>query len=435
MLAGRDLPLLRRADFQRFGLGKLLHLLAQNALVYGIFIIVVSEQESALATSAFVLTATIPSVLLSIPGGVVADALPRKLTMLAALGARVALAAWLLEADPGIPAVVAATFAVFTALQFYGPAESSALAAIVEPARMGAANSMFNAITLVSQVAGAGIVAPLALKAFGDRGLFGVVFILFAFSGFFFFVIPGLTPGRASAARRERVGLLRAFPRGWHAITTSPTLARVTTLMVLLDSALLMIVVAVPSFITDVLRTPAPNAVYIFAPGAIGVIVGLVITPGLLKVMPARLVVTVGFILVVGTVLTLPFIVEVSEQLDEHTAVPLQQVQDWLRVRREIAATALLLPFGGMGMTMVRVAARTAVYDEAAPNEIAQVFATQSAIGSVVSLAPTLGAGLLVDVLDVRAVLVITGIAMAGIAVLALSGRLRRAPGPQVAPA
>lgn len=434
MSADLDLPLLRRPAFRRFAAGKLLHLLAQNALVYGIFIIVVSEQESALATSAFVLTGTLPSVLLSVPGGVVADALPRKLTIVAALAARLALAAWLIDAEPGIAGIVAATFAVFTALQFYGPAESAALVAVVEPPRIAAANSMLNAVTLVAQVTGAGLIAPLALKAYGDRGLFGVVFALFALALLAFWSIPSLTP--ANGPKRRRAGIIASFPRGWRAITGDATLLRVTTLLVLLSSALLIIVVAAPGFITDVLRTPAQNAVYIFAPGAVGVIVGLLITPALLKALPPRLIVTLGFALVVGVVLTLPFIREVSRELDERTFLPLQQAQDWLRVRPEIAATALLLPFGGLGMTMVRVAARTAVYNQAHPSEIAQVFATQSAIGSVVSLGPTLAAGALVDALDVRAVLVITGIAMSALALLALAGPMRPAPRvrPETAP-
>jgi hypothetical protein len=123
-----------------------------------------------------------------------------------------------------------------------------------------------------------------------------------------------------------------------------------------------------------------------------------------------------------GVVLTLPFVAEISRELDQRTFVPLTRMEELLNVRPAIAGTALLVPFGGLGLTLARVASRTAVYQHAPRHVIAQVFATQSAIGSIASLVPTFAAGLLVDLLDVRAVLVLTGSAMSVLAVLAIAG-------------
>jgi hypothetical protein len=289
----------------------------------------------------------------------------------------------------------------------FSPAENAAVAAIVPEAQLGSANAALNAVSLLAQLAGAGVVAPLALKAYGADALFVVVIALFVASLGLFVMIPNLTPG--GMAKRERVVWWRALPGGLRVIRSDPALVRVVTLLVLLDSALLVVLVAGPEFIVAVLRTAPRNAVYIAVPGALGVAGGLLLAPALLRLLPARAVVTLGFILFVGTVLTLPFIREVTRELDERTFLPLQWVEDWLRVRREIGGTALLLPFGGLGVSLVRVAARTAIYQRAPAGMVAQVFATQSALGSLVGLVPTLTAGVLVDAIDVRAALVIAG--------------------------
>ena len=67
--AGQTPPLLANPRFVRFALAKFLQLAAQNSLIYGLFILVISKQESSLATSAFVLTSVLPSIVLSLPGG------------------------------------------------------------------------------------------------------------------------------------------------------------------------------------------------------------------------------------------------------------------------------------------------------------------------------------------------------------------------------
>jgi len=58
---------------------------------------------------------------------------------------------------------------------------------------------------------------------------------------------------------------------------------------------------------------------------------------------------------------------------------------------------------------------------------LAQVFATQSAMGSVAALAPTLVSGVLVDVLPVRLVLVLIGCGLASLALAAWAAGLGRA--------
>jgi hypothetical protein len=420
------LPLLENERFVRFGVAKLLQLLAQNALAYGLFILIVREQETAVLTSLFVLTAIVPSILLSLPGGVVADTLPKKLTILATMLIRIGIAFWFFQFTGGVVAILGLALFTWTAYQFFSPAESAAIPAIVPAEKLGAATAYLHAISLAAQIGGAGVVAPLALKVYDQDGLFIVVLFLLTFSTVLFAMVPDLTvPG---AGKPDRVGWIRSLPIGLRTIRSDPVLLRITTLSVLLDSALLVVVVAVPSFVNDVLHTDARNAIYIFAPGATGMAVGLVAGPAILKLVPPRGVVTFGFILVVSIIIALPFVREIANELSARTFVPLRTVEDLLNVRREIGATVLLLPFGGLGIMLVRIAGRTAVYQHAPPQAIAQVFATQSAAGSVTALAPTLLSGVLLDLLSVRFVLVMAGVLVAVVALAILAGPVTIVP-------
>lgn len=421
-----DVPLLRDPRFMRFALANLLRNLGMNALVYGLFILIVGDENAGIATAAFVLTSTVPSILFGFLGGVTADAFPRKATMLVSLAVQAAVIAYLLRVDPSIPMIIILTAVIWTAGQFYSPAESAALGAVAYPERAARASALSNAVSLAAQVAGAGLIAPLALKAFGARGLFAISLVLVVAAAGFFGATAHLTPPRVRRGKRRLPGW-RALTEGWRTIREHDELSRAISFFVLLDCAFVVAIVAAPSFITDVLGTSADNAVYIFAPGALGIVVGLIVTPLLLRALPARLLVTVGFALFVGVMLTLPFVVEIAAQLDQRF-LPLRDAQRWLRVPREIAATALLLPFAGLGVTFVRVSAKTAILRHAPTDRMAQVFATETTLDSAATLLPTVAAGALLAVIDVRAVLIIAGSITAIAAILTVAGPLRFAP-------
>jgi hypothetical protein len=404
--------LLQQPRFVRLAAAKLCQLLGQHSLIYGLFILVVSERESAVVTSVFVLASVLPSVVLSLPGGVVADMLPKKLMILVSMSMRLLVVGAFLQYEPGLALVMVFTAASWCAYEFFSPAENAALPAVVRSDQFTSANSLLHAVGLIAQLGGAGLVAPVAVKLLGADGLFSIVFLLFLVSLALYVSLSDLTLVQRRE-RRDHGGWLRALPVGLRLIQDSPALLRVTTLQVLLDIAMLVVVVAAPSFISSVLRMAPENAVYIFAPGAIGVFVGLVLAPRLVLMAPPRAVVTLGFIFFAVVVLALPFVSQIAAWLDSWTFLPLQLVEDLFGVRRSIATTVLLLPFGGFGITLVRVATRTVIYDEAPPNGLAQVFAAQSVIGSVTALVPTLAAGFLIDLLDVQIVMIFTGLLVA----------------------
>lgn len=416
--AGQLSPLLSNLRFVRFLAGKSLQMTGQNALVYGLFILLVREQASSLATSAFILASVIPSIVLSLPGGVVADALPAKAVILVTLLMRAATVALFLSFQAGTVSILLLSGLVWSIYQFYAPGENAALPAVAPASQMASATALLHGLSLLAQMAGAGLLAPIALKLFDSDGLIWLVLLLFAAAFVCFAAVPNLTPGSRPTARSgsRSPGAMLA---GSRIIRAEALLTRVTVIRVMVDTASMMLVVSLPVVVRELLDTAPENTVYIVSPGALGIAVGLPLS-SLLTRISVRGVLWTGFALLIAVMLGLVFLPELATVLDARTFLPLSWFQSTFGVSRDIATVALLLPFGGLAVTFVQVAARTAVYEVAPPHALAQVFATQAAFGSLVALVPTLVTGVLLDVFEVRTVLALIESALIGSLLLML---------------
>jgi MFS family permease len=412
-----DPGLFANSRFVRYAYAKFLSQLGQNALIYGLFIAVISKQGSSVATSAFVLASVVPSIILSLPGGLVADLLPKKLVLLIALALRMLVVYWFIDFTLGVEAVIGLTFLLWTAYQFFSPAESTALLAIVSRDRLAHATSFLQALSLASQLLGAGVVAPLAVKLLHDDGLYVLVMVSLGISTLIFASIPDLSHQEGHRARAP-LSWWKSMPVGYQTISADPRLMSVSLMRVLLDTGMLMFVVAAPVFIQDTLHSGASNAIYIAIPGALGLALGLLTAPMLLTFVNSRSLALTGFVCFTSVLLALPFVDGFAPQISGAFG-PINDLTNWLHLSDAIVATIFLLPIAGLGSSFVQVAARTEVYHRVPTNLVAQVFATQSAMGSIGALVPTFLAGVMLDVLPVRVVLILIGGTLTAIGVLA----------------
>jgi MFS transporter len=401
--------------FVRYLWAKFLSLAGQNALIYGLFIAVITRQESSLATSAFVMASVIPSILLSLPGGLFADLTPNKFGLLSTLAVRIALIYFFFDLGANVETVIGLTFLVWTAYQFFSPAESAAVLALVPRDRLPHSSALIQALSLAAQIVGAGVIAPLAIQLLDTNGLYIIVFVMLAASFVLFAQIPNLSAEQEREAKR--LSLWRALPVGLRTIAADEGLSSITIMRVLLDTGMLAFIVIAPVFIQDELDTGASNAIYIALPAALGIALGLIVSPALLMVMTGRVLARAGFAMFSTILLLLPLVDTYAPEVASSLG-PFRELQQLVDLSDAIVATMVLLPFGGLGASFVQVAARTEVYRRAPPNVIAQVFSTQAAIGSLAALAPTFAVGLMLDVLSVSAVLAIVAVALIAIAVL-----------------
>jgi MFS family permease len=179
-----------------------------------------------------------------------------------------------------------------------------------------------------------------------------------------------------------------------------------------------MVLVAAPKFIEDTLDSSPENAIYIASPGAIGLALGLMVTPALSRVIGVRVLSVVGYVFFAGVLACLPFIHAISGPVLD-TLYWWNTVTSKAGLSPEIATTLVLLPFAGFGSSVIQVSSRAAVYARIHPGLIGQVLATQAALGSVTAVIPTFIAGGLLDLLPVEAFLAGLTAVTIGAAVLA----------------
>jgi hypothetical protein len=415
-LTPESFRLLTDQRFVRYGWAKFLSLLGQNALIYGLFIDVINAHESSVVTAVFVLASVVPSILLGVPGGLFSDIVPNKLALISTMLVRLGVVFLFLDRGSEIETVLALTFLLWTVYQFFSPAENAAVLAIVPQDRIPHASSLLQAISLAAQLAGAGIVAPLALEFLSTDGLYVIVFGMLTASTVLFALVPNLSPEQERQAKR--LSLWRALPVGYRTIMADSRLTSITLMRILLDTGMMAFIVCAPEFIEETLNTGAANAIYIAIPGALGIAAGLLLAPPLMTFVSVRTAVLAGFVMFIVVLLVLPFVDTVAPELTR-TLGPFRSLQDAVDLSDAIVATMMLLPVAGLGISLVEVGARTEVYRKAPADVIAQVFATQAAIGSVAALLPTFAIGLLLDALPVRTVLISVGVTLAGLALSA----------------
>jgi MFS family permease len=329
---------------------------------------------------------------------------------------RIALVYFFFDLGGTIETVIGLTFLVWSVYQFFSPAESAAVLALVPNERLAHASSLLQALSLAGQLVGAGVIAPLAVHLLDTEGLYIIVFGLLTVSFVLFALIPNLSAEQEREAMR--MSPWRALPVGFRTIAADARLTSITLLRVLLDTGMLAFVVIAPIFVEEELNTGAGNAIYIALPGAIGIALGLLVSPLLLTFVSARGLALAGFVLFSAALLFLPFVDTYAPELT--TALgPFRDLQQMVDLSDAILFTMILLPFAGLGVSFVEVSARTEVYRRSPPGAIAQVFSTQSAIGSLAALAPTFVVGLMLDLLPVAVVLEAVALTLVALAVLA----------------
>ncbi|MFH1386756.1 MAG: MFS transporter [bacterium] len=168
--SGGFLPVFSNLGFMLLWLGQLTSQLADRIFVYVLMILVYQLTRSNFGVSLPLLAFGIPSVLVAPWAGVVADKLDRKWIMVVTDVLRGLL---ILLIIPLIAKSVAMIFLVslliYSAAQFFAPAETSSIPELVDRKNLIVANSLFMVTWMASSVVGFGLGAPL-LNLLAERG-------------------------------------------------------------------------------------------------------------------------------------------------------------------------------------------------------------------------------------------------------------------------
>ncbi len=418
-----DVRLLKNPRFRWLLEARIIGQTAQNAMLYALFILVVNETGSSVQSTILVMSFALPSILLGIPAGAIADMLPRRFTLTAGYGLRAIIVGSLIFYSDSTLNIylLAAAFSVVG--QFFAPAEAAVVPVLVRRDQLPAANALMVLTLILGQIAGMVVLAPLLLKLIGAKSVFVASTLLLLVATY----IMGWTASgfsRGEVEKKVSPGFAEAMREGFRILRTDRHAYLAIVYLVISLSLLKVLVILLPKYTADVLEISTEDTVYVAAPAALGAALGLMLAPPVSRWLGAWRVVAFGFALFLLGLLGLGLVVYVRDFIQSNLDLGISFVEDEVGVSSVITVSMLLAVPLGLAFSLVSVAARVVMNEHAQPEAQGRIFAVQMALGDLFSLLPLLLVGVVADVVGVRATLLASALgAVAAAGYLTFSGR------------
>jgi len=367
-------------------------------------------------------SAILPALAFGLPAGVVVDSLPRRPLLVALNVLRFAFALALVAREPSLPGIFAASLGIWTIHQFYSPAEASLLPTLVPRGRLTAGQALSNLALTIAQALGLVVLAPLLLKTTGPTSLFAGCAVLFVVAAVLVGLLPPANDHLAhNPLRRPARHLREALATGWRTVRNDHVVYEVLTSDVLVGVGGSALLVITPLYLKGVLNTAAENTVFVFAPGALGLVVGLRLSPWIGRMVGPRRVATWGLMVFAACIASLGFVEPIHRFIANGLQLPIDQIAATVHVPPLILIVMLISIPAGFASSVVSVSSRAVLLARTPAGSRGQVIATQSLIQNVGALIPTLVAGIAADLFGVEQVAVAIAALMAAGAVAALT--------------
>lgn len=420
-----DAPVFKNPAFLRLWLAQAITQTAQNAIWYALLVIVEEQTHSTTHLGLTILSVILPSVLFGIPAGVYVDRWEKRMVLVVTNLARAVIVLGYILFGSTLALLLAVSFVFSVVSQFFAPAETAMIPAVVGRVRLMQANSLFHLTFTASQLIGLVVVGPLIVKLFGTTTFFAVVAVLYAVSALLVFRLPP-EPTRLDRAGEARtpVGELVAQLREVLAlVAVDRVMLRALVYLTLGGTMTLVVAMLAPRFTVDVLGIAAADAVFVMAPAGVGILVAVAYLSRapLGSVVDRQRLITMGLVVVsvaLGCVAGLPAIGRWFGALRaEGEPIELLTVGDAIL----IGGVMLSALVAGFGFAAVLVASQTLLQERAPVAARGRVFAVQFALANLFSVIPLISIGGLADLLGVSRV--ILGIAVVLMAIAVWTGR------------
>ncbi|NOX62714.1 MAG: MFS transporter [Chloroflexi bacterium] len=422
---------LRLPAFRQLWLSELFALSAQNGIHFVQLVLIERLTGRSVHIGLMIMAFSLPPVLFSPLAGMVVDRVPKKWIILIANVLRGGLALSYvfflraLSGDALLIMVFLITFLGSSLGAFFNPAVLAKIPLVVGDQRLMVANSLFNVTIAGAQFLGLILLAPAAVKLVGLSGAFSLMSALYLGA----FVVALRLPrdagrrvkGVTAASGFEQ--MRQEFREGWHYVATH-RLVRLAILQLTLVATLIMILAMIaPGFSARVLGLAPEDAVIVFAPAGVGMLLAIIFLGRYGSRIPQT---WLQFVMLMLTGAGFGVLAFVSRDYSS-LRIPIFDVypQRLLPLTGMVALTALFI---GFGLYSVNTIAQTTVQRFTPAGLRGRVFTVQFMLANLVGLIPLLGAATLADLLGIPILIRWIAIAAIGVAVLTLVYALRTAP-------
>ncbi|NLE77707.1 MAG: MFS transporter, partial [Chloroflexi bacterium] len=416
--------------FLRLWMAQGLSQAAQNGIHFVQMVLIERLTGSSTHMSLMILAFSLPGIFFSAVAGVVVDRIPKKWILVGSNALRVltvgsyvfflsVLDGWAL-----LMAIYVITFVSSSIGQFFCPAEGAMIPLLVGRERLLAANALFNLTLTIAQIGGLMILAPLGVKLLGEKGSFTAIALFYLAAALLVSGLPKDTPPRrrsepGSAYRKAWAEL----QEGWRFLASHPGIYLPMSHLTLIATVITIMAMLAPGFAARVLGMNAEDAIYIFSPAGIGMLLATVVAGRYAHRLPRETVTNVGL---GATALGLAALGWVSRgHLREMQPLFAMYPELSVSVTSVLMGLALVL---GFFMALVNIVAQTSLQERSTAEIRGRIYAVQFFLANLVVIPPLLTMGGLADLIGIpRVVYVLAGAVVAvWAASLVLTHRWRR---------
>jgi predicted MFS family arabinose efflux permease len=288
--------------------GQLNSQLADRVYVYVLMILAYNLTKSNLGVAVPLLAFGIPSLLFGPLAGVYVDKLDRKgiLTITSVIrGVLILLVIPLVQHSLALIFLV--SLLIYTAMQFFAPAETSSIPELVKKEDLIVANSLFMMTWMVASVIGFGLGAPL-VNFFGNEGTFVAVAVLYFIAAGAVSLVP-LQPREVKKEHFEN-SVMKDLRFGLEFIRRNTVVFYAMLKLFVATSAIAIISLLAISYAQNVLGIGGRNFGYLIIAVGVGMLVGMWLLERIQRYLTKGTIVVISFIV---SGLALVFIGSVSD--------------------------------------------------------------------------------------------------------------------------
>jgi MFS family permease len=412
----------RNRNFLLLWLAQAISQTAQNAIWYGIVILVQQRSNSSTQLSLAVLTLIIPSVIFGVLAGVYVDRWDKRVVLIATNLIRGGIA----FAYAGFGVMPLPTSLLFlinfvfsTVGQFFAPAETAMIPTVVPRRQLLQANSLFHLTFTASQLVGLVVLGPLLAKVGGIEGLFVSMALAIVICGGLVWPLPSTVGEHDPHAPSNEQEAIRGV---WHDVEDIGRFVlrdRVVSLAMIqwTIGAILGLVVAtlVPGFAFRLLHVNPEDAVFVMAPAGIGMVAGTAVLNRWGDRVEKHFLTNLGLFTVAASLALTGGVALVVDTLTNGQP-PLTELPLLGNVSVLVPGIMALALVAGFGFVAIMVPSQTYLQERAPVELRGRVFAVQLMLSNFASIVPLLLLGGLADLIGVDRTLLLIGglIAVAG---------------------
>jgi len=412
-------PVLANRSFRLLWLAQIISQTAQNAILYALIILVLELTESAISTSVIVLFFVVPTVLFGVFSGVLVDRWSkRQLLILTNAGRAVCALAFFFGRDY-VWALYGVTILFSSFSQLFTTSNAASIPFMVERRQLISANSLFSGGFTIAQIAGLIIISPAILILAGHGAVFITAAAAFLVASFLARFLPyigsdgGEEADHTFPSWQELRGAIAEFPKALRILRADSQSALAMGHIMTSSTLILLFAVLVPRYMQAILQVPPKSTVTVFAPVAVGALVGLRAVPLMVARLGKTRTVTLGMFGIALCLMGMGFIETIAYGLEQTERLNPFGTERVFGLSILVALTMLFSGPLGFSYAMLNTPAQTTLHERIPVDMRGRVLASQMVLANGVALIPLVVAGGIADLYGVSSVILAIGVLVA----------------------